>query len=205
MSGSQALIGPVVVLNYTLENLPLVSQKVHDGMNSNSGLFSSLSISMPQLATDIANYRSSLSGAGKLATTTTKSLKRKLATDLKHLRDDVQAVVEQQTNLADALKVAESAGMTLKKIGKIVRPELTAKYTGISSVVELDAKAVAPNASYYWQFSLDSKNWTSVPETMKHVTVISGLTPGQTYYFRFRALTRHGMRDWSQIVSLIVR
>jgi hypothetical protein len=41
-------------------------------------------------------------------------------------------------------------------------------------------------------------------ETMKAVTVISGLTPGQTYYFRFRALTRKGMRDWSQIVSLLV-
>jgi hypothetical protein len=40
---------------------------------------------------------------------------------------------------------------------------------------------------------------------MRTVTVISGLTPGQTYYFRFRALTRKGMRDWSQVVSLIVR
>jgi hypothetical protein len=40
---------------------------------------------------------------------------------------------------------------------------------------------------------------------MKHVTVISGLTPGQTYYFRFRALTRLGMRDWSQVITLIVR
>ena len=79
------------------------------------------------------------------------------------------------------------------------------KFTGLSGVVELDARAVAPSASYYWQFSLDGKSWTSAPETMKHVTVIAGLTPGQTYSFRFRALTRKGMRDWSQVVSLIVR
>jgi hypothetical protein len=202
MSG--LLIGPVVVLNYTAANLPDVAQVVHDGMGSNSGLFGSLSISMAQLQTDITNYRSSLSGTGKLATATKRSLKRKLATDLKHLRDDVQTVVEQQTSLADALKAAASAGMALKKVGKRDIPELSVKSTGIPTVVELSARAVAPDASYYWQFSLDGKNWQSAPETMKHLTVISGLTSGQTYYFRFRALTRKGMRDWSPAITLLV-
>ena len=204
MSGSQALIGPVVVLNYNIQNLPVVAQRVHDGM-SNNALFGTPSIPLTQLAADIAAYQASLSGAGKLSTSTKRSIKRKLATDLKHLRDDVQTAVEQQTSLADAQKVAESAGMTLKRLGKIDKPELAAKYSGLSGVVVLDAKAVAPSASYYWQFSLDGKTWTSVPETMKSVTVISGLTPGQTYYFHFRALTRRGMRDWSQVVTLIVR
>ena len=203
MSG--LLIGPVVVLNYTALNLPVVAQKVHDGISDNTTLFVNLSVTMPQLAIDIAAYSASLSGAGKLATALKKSCKRKLATDLKHLRDDVQAVVELQTNLADALRVAESAGMTLKKQGKVDKAELAVKLPGITGVVELDAKAVAPTASYYWQFSPDGKTWTSAPETMQHTTVISGLTPGQTYYFRFRALTRKGMRDWSQIVQTIVR
>ena len=54
MSG--LLIGPVVVLNYTAENLPVVAQKVHDGMNNN-GLFGTPSIPMSQLAADIAAYR----------------------------------------------------------------------------------------------------------------------------------------------------
>jgi hypothetical protein len=201
---SSLLIGPVVVLNYTALNLPVVAQRVHDGINANSGLFSNLWISMPQLQADITAYQSSLSGTGKAATSARRSLKRKLATDLKHLRDDVQIVVEQQTSLADALKVAASAGMELKKVGKRDIPELTVKSTGLPTVVELSAKAVAPNASYYWQFSLDGKNWSSVPETMKHVTVISGLTSGQTYYFRFRALTRKGMRDWSPAITLLV-
>jgi hypothetical protein len=201
---SSLLIGPVVVLNYTAADLPLVAQKVHDGINVNSGWFGSLSISMAQLQTDITNYQSSLSGTGKLATATRRSFKRKLATDLKHLRDDVQTAVEQQTSLADAQKVAVGAGMGLKKVGKRDIPELAAKSAGIPTVVELTAKAVAPHASYYWQFSLDSKNWTSAPETMKHITVISGLTSGQTYYFRFRALTRLGMRDWSPAITLLV-
>ena len=201
---SSLLIGPVVVLNYTAANLPVVSQKVHDGISNNSGLFGSLSISMAQLQTDITAYQASLPGVGKVATATRRSCKRTLAKDLKHLRDDVQTVVEQQTSLADALKVAESAGMTLKKVGKRDIPELAVKSAGIPTVVVLTAKAVAPHASYYWQFSLDSKNWTSAPETMKHITVISGLTSGQTYYFRFRALTRLGMRDWSPAITLLV-
>ncbi len=202
---SSLLIGPVVVINYTAMNLPVVAQKVHDGMNGNA-LFASPSVSMPQLANDIAAYQATLSEPGRLGTAAKKSVKRKLAMDLKHLRDDVQGVVEQQTSLADALKVAESAGMTLKKQpGPRNKPELAVKDSGLPGVVELDAKAVANSATYYWAFSLDGRSWTSVPETMKHVTVISGLTPGQTYYFRFRALTRKGMRDWSQVVQLIVR
>jgi hypothetical protein len=196
------MIGPVVVLNYSALNLPVVAQKVHDSMLNNA-LFTNPSIPMATFAADIAAYQASLSGTGKLATSTKKALKRKLATDLKHLRDDVQGVVEQQTSLADAQKVVDSAGMSLKKPSKRHKPDLAAKYTGVSGDVKLDAKAVAPSASYYFQFSLDNKSWTSVPETMKHVTIITGLTPGQTYYFRFRALTRKGMRDWSQIVSLI--
>jgi hypothetical protein len=205
MSESQALIGPVVVLNYSYRNLPVVAQRVHDGMNNNA-LFPNPSIPMTQLANDIAAYLASLSGNSKLSTATKKSLKRNLVLDLKHLRDDAQTVVERQTSRADALKVAESAGMTLKKpSGPRNKPELAVKFSGLSGIVELDAKAVAPSTTYYWQFSLDGRTWTSVPETMKHVTVISGLTPGQTYYFRFRALTRKGMRDWSQVVSLIVR
>jgi hypothetical protein len=35
-------------------------------------------------------------------------------------------------------------------------------------------------------------------------TTITGLTPATTYYFRFRALIRKGMTDWSQTISLLV-
>ena len=39
---------------------------------------------------------------------------------------------------------------------------------------------------------------------MKASTGIAGLTSVQTYYFRFRALTRTGPQDYSQVVSLVV-
>src|ERR1700733_5415224 len=78
MSGSQALIGPVVVLNYTLRSLPVVAQKVHDGIDDNAALFVNLSVSLAQLSNDIEAYAASLSAVGKLATATKKSFKRKL-------------------------------------------------------------------------------------------------------------------------------
>lgn len=40
---------------------------------------------------------------------------------------------------------------------------------------------------------------------MQASTVIKGLTPAQRYYFQFRALTRSGASDLSQVVSLIVQ
>ena len=54
------------------------------------------------------------------------------------------------------------------------------------------------------QYSVDQKVWTNGPETMKASAVISGLTSAQTYYFRFRALTRKTAIDFSQVVSLLV-
>jgi hypothetical protein len=82
--------------------------------------------------------------------------------------------------------------------------ELSAKNTGVPGTVVLEAKAVAPVAVYFWQYSLDQETWTSVPETMKANQVISGLTSKETYSFRFRALTRGGEVGFSQVVSLLV-
>ena len=39
---------------------------------------------------------------------------------------------------------------------------------------------------------------------MKSRTELSGLTPGSVYSFRFRAFTRAGQQDYSQVVSLLV-
>ncbi len=66
------------------------------------------------------------------------------------------------------------------------------------------AQAVAHYATYYWEMSSDQKVWSSLPETTKSFTSVAGLTPGQTYYFRLRTLTRAGKSDYTQIVSLLV-
>jgi Fibronectin type III domain len=85
------------------------------------------------------------------------------------------------------------------------KPELAAKQGDVSTVVVLVAKVLGLPAVYWYDYSLDQKTWTTVPQTTKASTVVSGLTPGQTYYFRFHAFSRKGLTDYSQVVSLLVR
>jgi hypothetical protein len=138
------------------------------------------------------------------AATARDAKRKKLKEDLAHLRDYVQSVVEAQANSRDAATLIESAFMSVRKPGKRSRAELRARNTGVSGTVVLDAKAVAPVATYYWQYSPDQQTWTSAPDTMKVSRVISGLTSAKTYYFRFRALTKAGEIGFSQVVSLLV-
>jgi hypothetical protein len=118
---------------------------------------------------------------------------------LNHLRDFVQLTIESSppTNL---ISMIESAGMRIPKARTRSKPQLAVN-DGVTTMVNLVAKAVAANAVYFWEYSLDQKIWTSTPGTFKTTTEITGLTPGQTYYFRFRALTRKGTTDYSQVVS----
>ena len=81
---------------------------------------------------------------------------------------------------------------------------LGVKLGSVSGTVNLAAKAAATRAAYSWQYSTDQKTWTSVPPTLKAKTGIAGLTVGTLYYFRVQPLTKAGLEDWSQIVSLTV-
>jgi hypothetical protein len=123
---------------------------------------------------------------------------------LRHELDYVNGVAEQQTSLADAEAVITGSGFSVRKDGTRNKDPLAAKYGLASGDVKLEAKAVSPDASYYWQWSTDMITWQSLPETKKASTSLSGLTPATKYYFRFRALTRKGMSDWSQVISLLV-
>ena len=123
---------------------------------------------------------------------------------LHHELDYVNGVAEQQTSPADAEAVITGSGFSVRKGFTRNKDTLAAKYGLASGDVKLVARAVAPDASYYWQWSTDQQTWVSLPETKKASTTVTGLTPATTYYFRFRALTRKGMSDWSQIVSLLV-
>ena len=123
---------------------------------------------------------------------------------LHHELDYVDSVAEKQTSPAEAEAVITGSGFAVRKGFTRNKDTLAAKYGLASGDVNLEARAVSRDASYYWQWSTDMKSWVSVPETKKASTTITGLTPATTYYFRFRALTRKGMLDWSQIVSLPV-
>jgi hypothetical protein len=123
---------------------------------------------------------------------------------LHHELDYVNGAAEKETTSADAAAVITGSGFSVRKDYTRHKDTFAASYGLASGDVKLDVKAVAPGASYYWQWSTDMKSWVSLPETKKASTTVTGLTPATTYYFRFRALTRKGMLDWSQIVSLPV-
>lgn len=121
-----------------------------------------------------------------------------------HIVDFVQSVADAQTSAADAIAVIKSAGLEVRKRAVSKKAELAARYTGISGQVLLDARAIPRAGAYFWEMSVDQLVWSEVSETRKGRTTLSGLTRGQTVYFRFCALTDQGRTEYSQVVSLIV-
>ena len=125
--------------------------------------------------------------------------------DLQSLRTYVQGVVD-SSNPANSESIIGSAGMAIRKVTLHDKPALAVKQGTVSGTVTLSAKAAAKKAAYNWQYSIDQKTWTSLPQTLKAKTGVSGLTSATTYYFRSQALTpKGGEGDWGQIISLLVK
>jgi len=137
---------------------------------------------------------------------TTSERDAKLATVQTHLaclRTYVQQVAD--TSPGEAEVLIASAGMSLKRPTGRPRPVFVAKEGLVSGTVRLVAKAPPTRASHDWQRSLDGTAWIDLERTIQARTELSGLVPGTWYLFRHRALTREGVGDWSQVVSLLVR
>jgi hypothetical protein len=131
--------------------------------------------------------------------------KQRVKEDLFHLCDYVQSVVETNTSPVSAVAMIQSAFMSVRKAPqRAPTPELSAKNTDVLGKVALAAKPVARAATYYWEYSLDTSTWTALPETMNTRIELPGLTSARVYYFRFRALTKEGQRDYTPVVSLYV-
>jgi hypothetical protein len=125
--------------------------------------------------------------------------------DLASLRTYVQGVVD-AANPANGESIIGSAGMAVRKVTLHDKPALAVKQGAVSGTVTLSAKAAAVKAAYNWEYSTDQKTWTSLPQTLKAKTGVSGLTAGTTYFFRSQALTpKGGEGNWGQVVSLLVK
>ena len=109
----------------------------------------------------------------------------------------------QAGDAATATAMIHSVGLSVRKRIPVKKPPFAAKHVPVSGAVVLVALAAARNAMYWYEYSLDQKTWTSVPQIMRSKITIAGLTPGSVYYFRFRAQARKEMGDYSQIVSLM--
>ena len=141
----------------------------------------------------------------KGAATFRDAKKQKVKEDLDHIRDYVQCVAQAAPTPAAGAALIESARMSVKKAPKRTTSDLSARNAGVSGKVLLVARAVAPVATYAWEYSVDQTSWTPIPGTMHTRTEVAGLTPASVHSFRFRALTREGWGDYSQVVSLLVQ
>jgi hypothetical protein len=208
MSRTYALNGPVAALMLPKQNKELITlaRAIYGALLDNPS-FPSPTPALPVFAEDITAFEDAETKAAtraKGAASFRDAKKKKVKDDLFHIRDYVQSVVETAPSPAEATALIESAFMSVRKVSARSIPDVSAKNAGVSGKVVLAAKAVAPVASYYWEYSEDQSTWTAIPETMQARMELSGLTSARVYYFRFRALTRAGRGDYSQVVSLLV-
>jgi hypothetical protein len=122
--------------------------------------------------------------------------------DLETLHVHVQNVANLDATNGPA--IVASAGMSLKNTRGPSRADFAVKQGRTSGSVVLLAGAVARKASYDWQYSTDEETWTSAETAFRAKTTLAGLAAGTRYFFRFRARTPKGLRNWSRVISLIV-
>jgi hypothetical protein len=195
--------GPIVVLNKPKANSALGSYalSVYQGYSA-SAVLTNPNPTMPVFKAHIDALIKIDATPG--ATGAQKGAARRLVNaDLKHLQDYAQGVVDTVADPAAALVLIESINMRARRFTRASKPALAAKHGKVSGDVTLVAKAVR-GGHYYWSFSLDGKVWVSLPDTTKATTSLTGLTVAQLYYFRFRTLSRAGLADFSQAVTLMV-
>ena len=209
MKNHTALSGPVAVLilPQSAKELLTFGKAVHDAMVDNPRFPSPnppLDVFKASLnALDDAETKAAARTKG--AVMERNAAAKHVSNNLNHLCDYVQSVAEKIPIPEAAAAVITSAFMSIKKAPQRVTSALTVKNTGISGQVVLAAKPVAPVSTYYWEHSPDQETWTSVPETLKASTRVDGLPWAKVTYFRFRALTRAGKGEYSQVVSLLVQ
>jgi hypothetical protein len=205
--------------NEVLKNivvLGIANLSVHDLMGKTSAIVAAMTGNAwfpspsPTLAT-VTTDSSALASAQTVALTKAKGAaaerNAKLAivvSDLKLLAAYVQAVAD--GDLANAISIIESAGMSVMKPKKVSpKQDLALRHGVVSGVVLVFAKAQGPRTSYEWQWSTDGKTWTALPTTIQAHTSITGLTPGATIYVRHAVITKTGVGDFGQVVSMMVQ
>jgi hypothetical protein len=208
---AQVLYAIIVLLVYrrTVAGLIAFAELVIQKMTGNTN-FPTATSTLTAATSALTAYQSAVA-----STKTTKGLngqrsatKSALLAVLRQLRDIVRVAAEASPENASTIVL--SAGMTLKQrtvavkaLINVLQSLLLGKV--LSGSVVCNAKSPGIPASYFWSYSLDQKVWTSVPMTLKSKVTISGLTPGQTYYFRYYTVTRKGTSDPSQVFSLLVK
>jgi hypothetical protein len=128
-----------------------------------------------------------------------------LLSRLEYLKAYVEAIANDHPDNATA--IIESAGMHVKDKKGPPGRVFTARPGRVSGEVELVAPRAGDRSAYEFQYSLDGgKTWLPLPEpfTTKATVTVTGLTPGSTAHFRYRATVKGVTGNWSDAVAIIV-
>lgn len=123
---------------------------------------------------------------------------------LVRLKGYVEGVADEDPE--HAVAIIESAGMHVKRSTAGSKPGFDVHQGRVSGSVRLVARSAGDRAAYLWEWRPDGESsWHRVPQTIQARTVISGLPPATTCWFRYRAVTKAGENDWSEPRSFVVR
>jgi hypothetical protein len=127
-----------------------------------------------------------------------------VVSQLHQLKAYVQQVCDLDPALAET--IIASASMSVKKTAVRIKTDFAAVAGATTGTVHLVARAVSHRASYEWQWSADGgKTWQQAPSTLQAKTTILALPVATSCMFRFRAVTKTGEADWSQVISFLVK
>jgi hypothetical protein len=123
---------------------------------------------------------------------------------LLRLKGYVQGVADDDPE--HAVAIIESAGMHVKRSTTRSKPPFDVKPGRVSGSARLVARSAGDRAAYQWAWSPDGgATWRKVPQTLQAHTLVSGLPPASTCWFRYCVATKAGESDWSEPRSFVVR
>ncbi len=123
---------------------------------------------------------------------------------LVRLKGYVEGVADEDPE--HAVAIIESAGMHVKRSAARTKSGFDVQPGRVSGSARLLARSAGDRAAYLWAWSPDGgSTWHALPQTIQARTVVSGLPPASTCWFRYRAVTKAGEKDWSEPRSFVVR
>ena len=187
--------------------------------NVYAGIFNNPNFTAPQAPAPPVESATLKSANDALAAANAAALDggKKALAQKAHAKEDVVKLLEQlavyvQANCKDDMTIFLSSGFTAASSTKTVKPPASDSIRKVepgevSGQMRITLMKYPGGISYEvrWAPAVSAGNpgtWTSQPVGfLRPATTISGLTPGTTYVFQVRAVTKTGYSDWSDSVT----
>jgi hypothetical protein len=188
-----------------------LTKEVTGGMRAHPTLFTNPDPPLADLDTAAAELEKSQAGMKTKQTTRKDRDEKQAALEalLSHEADYVISVSELLPPDKAAAAIAAS-GFTQLEPPPHTKAVISAKAGPVSGSVEANAlrSAVAEKMSvrvvFFWQYSLNGKDWIDCGHSVETRMIITGLPVGATISVRYRAYVKKAYTDPSQAVSLVV-